>query len=83
MTENNEEKTSKGLTSHDTMEMGWFLVGGGILGSLYLLVKKSRKIASWIIALGMVVAGFDLVLKERKERIRADRRPDHRPIGWT
>ena len=67
--EDSHEKSSKGLTSQDTMEMGWLLVGGGILGSLYLLIKKSRNIFPWIIAVGMVVGGFDLVLKDRQERI--------------
>jgi hypothetical protein len=67
--ESNGEKNSKGLTSQDTMEMGWLLVGGGVLGSLYLLLKKSRNIISWLVAVGMVVGGFDLVLKDRKQRI--------------
>ena len=67
--ENNGEKNSKGLTSQDAMEMGWLLVGGGVLGSLYLLLKKSRNIISWLVAVGMVVGGFDLVLKDRKQRI--------------
>jgi hypothetical protein len=67
--ENNGEKNSKALTSQDAMEMGWLLVGGGVLGSLYLLLKKSRNIISWLVAVGMVVGGFDLVLKDRKQRI--------------
>jgi hypothetical protein len=68
--EDNGETNLKGLSSQDTTEMGWLLVGGGILGSLYLLMKKSRNIFSWIIAVGMVVAGFNLVLKDRQERIQ-------------
>ncbi|MFC2046053.1 hypothetical protein ACFLTC_00845 [Chloroflexota bacterium] len=69
MTEDNGEKSSKGLTSQDTMEMGWLLAGGGILGSLYLLIKKSRNIFSWIIAVGMVAAGIGLALKDHQQRI--------------
>ena len=68
--EDNGETNLKGLTSQDTTEMGWLLVGGGILGSLYLLIKKSRNIFSWVLTVGMVVAGFDLVLKDRRERIQ-------------
>jgi hypothetical protein len=64
------EKNSGGLSKQDTTEMGWLLAGGGILGSLYLLMKKSRNILSWIIAVGMVAAGFDLVLKDRQQRIQ-------------
>jgi hypothetical protein len=33
-------------------------------------MKKSRNILSWIIAVGMVAAGFDLVLKDRQQRIQ-------------
>ena len=69
MTESNGEKTVVGLTKPETMETGWLLAGGGILGSLYLLIERSRNILAWLIAVGMVVAGIDLVLKGRQERI--------------
>jgi hypothetical protein len=67
--EDNIERNSGGLSKQDATDMGWLLVGGGILGSVYLLLKKSRNILSWIIAVGLVVAGFGLVLKDRQQRI--------------
>jgi dTDP-D-glucose 4,6-dehydratase len=70
MTENNGEKNTNWLTSQDTMQMVWLLVGGGTLGSLYLIVKKNRNIFSWIIPVGMMAAGIDLLLKDRQERIK-------------
>ena len=69
MTEGNGEKVVIGLTKPETMEMGWLLAGGGILGSLYLLIERSRNILAWLIAVAMVVAGIDLVLKSRRGRI--------------
>ena len=67
--EDNGETNLKGLTSQDTTEMGWLLVGGGILGSLYLLIRMRRNIFCWIIAVGMVAAGIGLALKDRQQRI--------------
>jgi hypothetical protein len=70
MMENNEEKKSKQLTSQDTMQLVWLLVGGGTLGSVYLLLKRNRNIFSWLIPVGMIAVGIDLFLSERQEGIK-------------
>ena len=67
--ENHSEKNADLLSSQDTLRMAWLLVGGGTLGSLYLIVKKNRYIFSWIVPVGMMAAGIDLLLKDRQERI--------------
>ena len=67
--ENNGEKNTNLLASQDTVRMAWLLVGGGTLGSLYLIVKRNRHIFSWLIPVGMMAAGIDLLLKDRQERI--------------
>ena len=46
------------------------LVGGGVLGTLYLLIKRNQNVFSWLIPLGMIAAGIDLYLKDRQERIK-------------
>jgi hypothetical protein len=69
MSENNGEETVVGLTKPETMETGWLLVGGGILGSVYLLIKKSRNFFAWIMAVVMLVGGVGLVLNDRQQRI--------------
>ena len=71
MMENNEEKKSKQLTSQDTMQLVWLLVGGGTLGSVYLLLKRNRNIFFWLIPVGMIAVGIDLFLSERHEGIKA------------
>lgn len=68
--DNNDEKDTKQLVSQDTIQMAGILVGGGFLGSLYLLLKRNRNIFSWLISVGMIAAGIDLLLKERQERIK-------------
>lgn len=70
MMENNDEKNAKQLTNQDTMQMATFLVGGGTLWFLYLLIKRNWNIFSWFISVGMVAAGVDLILKERQKRIK-------------
>ena len=68
--ENNSEKNTKQVTSQEKIQMAWFLVGGGVLGSLYLIIKRTRNVFSWIIPVGMMAAGVDLYLKDREERIK-------------
>ena len=68
--ENNGEKNTKRVTSKEKIQMAWFLVGGGVLGSLYLLIKRTQNVFSWIIPVGMMAAGVDLYLKDRQERIK-------------
>jgi hypothetical protein len=67
--ESNGEKNSIGLTTEDTMQIAGILVGGGILGSLYLLVRRSRNFLSWIVPIGLMAAGISLYLKDRQERV--------------
>ena len=67
--ENNGEKNSMKLASEDTMQIASILVGGGILGSLYLLVRRSRNILSWIVPISLMAAGISLYLKDRQERV--------------
>lgn len=67
--ENNGKKNIKQLTNPEPIQIAWLLVGGGTVGSLYLIVKKNRNIFSWLIPVGMMAAGIDLFLKDRQERI--------------
>ena len=67
--EKNGEQSSMKLASEDTMQVASILVGGGILGTLYLLVKRSRNILSWIVSIGLMAAGISLYLKDRQERV--------------
>ena len=67
--ENNGEKNTNWMASQDTVRMAYLLVGG-TLSLLYLLVKKNRNIFSWIVPLGMIAEGIYLLLKARQERIK-------------
>ena len=67
---NNEENITKQWTRQNTMQLGSVLIGGGILGSVYLLLKRTRSIFSWLISVGMIVVGIELFLRERQEVIK-------------
>lgn len=69
--ENNGEMNIDWLTNPDAQQLSSLLIGGGVLGSLYLLIKKNQNIFSWLIPVGMMAAGIDLYLKDRQERIKA------------
>ena len=69
--ENNGEMNTDWLTNPDARQLSSLLIGGGVLGSLYLLIKKNQNIFSWLIPVGMMAAGIDLYLKDRQERIKA------------
>ena len=70
MLENNSELTTEQSKNPELMQFSGLLVGGGALGSLYLLITKNRSISSWIIPLGMIVVGVELLMKERTEQIQ-------------
>jgi hypothetical protein len=57
-------------TSADNMQVAGLLIGGGAVWSLYLLIKKNRSIFSWILPVGLVLAGLSLFMKERQEKVK-------------
>jgi hypothetical protein len=65
-----ENKNAEVSKSSDEMRMAGLLVGGGIIGSLYLLVTKNRSLFSWLVPLGMTAVGVDLFMKERTKQIQ-------------
>ena len=67
---NNGEKNANWLADPDPELMASLLVGGGVLGSLYLLIKRNQNVFSWLIPVGMMAAGVDLYMKIRQERIQ-------------
>ena len=69
MTEQKEQNITVGVTDQDTMQLVWLLVGGGSLGSIYLLIKRNHKFFSWLIPVGMIASGIGLYMNERQKLI--------------
>lgn len=68
--ENVQERKTKEWTDMETMQVGWILISGGFIGSVYLAIRRSRNILSWLMGVGLVVVGFVLFLMERQKRIK-------------
>ena len=69
MAEQNLQKSTEGQSSQDTMQLVWLLVGGGALGSIYLLIKRNYNSFSWLIPMGMIASGIGLYMNERQKQI--------------
>ena len=83
MMENNSELTTEQSMNPEMTQISGLLVGGGALGSLYLLVKKNQSIFSWIHT-GGHDGGRDRSIDEGAYQANPiDRRPDHRPVRRT
>ncbi len=55
-----------GLPAPSREGIGWLLVGGGIVGSLVTLLRRRRKLADWVVHLGLIGAGAGILLQRRR-----------------
>jgi hypothetical protein len=70
MTENESINNTIQTTNTDSKQVAGILVGGSVLTSLYLLIKKSRNFFSWLIPIGLLAAGTSLYFSERQKQIK-------------
>lgn len=45
------------------------LTGGGLLGSVFMLIRRIRNIVFWTMAIALMISGVAIVLKVRQKRI--------------
>jgi len=69
MTEYKSDIDNKQLSSPDTLDMGWLLVGSGVIGALLLLILRDRRIVAWGISAGLTLAGATLLMEQRQSHI--------------
>ena len=50
-------------------DIGWLLIGGGIVGSLVTLLRRRRRVADWALHLGLICAGAGVLLQRRRKRM--------------
>ncbi len=49
--------------------IGWLLLGGGIVGCVVTLLRRRRRLAHWVIHLGLIGAGAGVLLQRRRENM--------------
>ena len=69
MAEHKSDVENKQLPSPDTLDMGWLLVGSGVIGALLLLIRRDRRIVAWGISAGLTLAGATLLMEQRQSHI--------------
>ena len=69
MAEHRSDLENKLLSSPDTLDMGWLLVGSGVIGALLLLIRRDRRIVAWTISAGLTLAGATLLMEQRQSHI--------------
>ena len=69
MVEHKSDVENKQLSSPDTLDMGWLLVGSGVIGALLLLIRRERRIVAWGISVGLTLAGATLLMEQRQSHI--------------
>ena len=63
-------KNTESQTELDTMQVVvWLLVGGGALGTLYMLIRRNHNFFSWLVPVGMIASGIGLYMNERQKMI--------------
>ncbi len=69
MAEHKSDVENKQLSSLDTLDMSWLLVGSGVIGALLLLIRRDRRIVAWAISAGLTLAGATLLMEQRQSHI--------------
>jgi len=63
------ESKELGFPKPSQDEIGWLLVGGGIVGSLINLLRGDRGPVDWLIPLGLAGVGVGVLLQGRQSRM--------------
>ena len=50
-------------------DIGWLLIGGGVVGSLVTLLRRRRRVADWVVHFGLVCAGACVLLQRRQKHM--------------
>lgn len=65
------EPKELGFPTPSKDEIGWLLVGGGIVGSLVNLLRGDRGPVDWLIPLSLTGLGFGVLLSHRQSQMES------------
>lgn len=52
-------------------DIGWLLVGGGVVGALVTLLRGQRSLTDWAVPLSLIGLGSSVLLKRRQTHMEA------------
>lgn len=64
-----QEHTQTELDPENSYSTGWLLVGSGLASLLILIIRGYRKMAGWLLPIGLIGAGFAILLQKRQSHI--------------
>ena len=63
------EPDSYRLPAPKREDIGWLLIGGGIVGSIVTLLRRRRRVADWVLHLGLICSGAGVLLQRRRKHM--------------
>ena len=68
-----DEETCCGITlpKVSKSDIGWLLVGGGVVTSLIALLRRGQHPADWVLSVGLVAAGGSILIDSRQGQMEA------------
>ncbi len=52
-------------------DIGWLLVGGGVVTSLIALLRREQHAAEWVLPVGLIAAGGSILINSRQGQMEA------------
>lgn len=69
MSESADNSRTNRNANVETVQLAWLMIGAGGLWSFYLLIRRVRNFLAWLIPLGLLIAGANILLDDRQKRI--------------
>lgn len=66
-----DDLTVSGLPVPNREEVGWLLIGGGIVGAAVQLLRRRRSVLGWIAPVGLIGIGSAILLNQRQTHMEA------------
>ena len=57
------------LPTPSRKDLGWLLIGGGIVGSIVTLLRRRRRVTDWAFHFGLICAGAGVLLQRRRKHM--------------
>lgn len=52
-------------------KIAWLLIGGGVVLTIFLILRGPRKLIAWLVPMGLIVAGLAILSQQRQAKLNA------------